>query len=147
MRILIVGAGGHAKVVADIVRLQGHEIVGFLDDDERLIGRTISGISVLDCIAAYQQYPSDKLIIVIGNNRVRHKLPTQIFSDIVDEQWFTAIHPRSTIADSVTIDAGTVVMAGAVINVDTVIQQHVIVNTGATIDHDSIVQNYAHIAP
>jgi sugar O-acyltransferase (sialic acid O-acetyltransferase NeuD family) len=147
MQILILGAGGHAKVVADIVRLQGHEVAGFLDDNEELIGRIVSGVTVLDRITAYQKYPFDKLIFGIGNNRIRQKIHTQIFSDIADKQWFTAIHPRSIVADSVTINVGTVVMAGAVINADTVIQQHVIVNTGATIDHDNIVQSYAHIAP
>jgi sugar O-acyltransferase (sialic acid O-acetyltransferase NeuD family) len=147
MNILIIGAGGHARVIAEIVSLLGHDLVGFLDDNPELKGKTLAGSTVLDSIEMFEAYSFDQLIIGIGNNRLRYKLRTTEFKTVNNEQWFTAIHPMSIISRSAKIGFGTVIMAGTIINCDAIIENHSIINTGSTIDHDCAIADYSHIAP
>jgi len=84
-------------------------------------------------------------IVAIGNNRIRQQIAEKLQTQ--GHRFTTAIHPSAQIALGVEIAPGTVVMANAVINIDTRIGTHVIVNTGATIDHDCQIGNYCHIAP
>jgi sugar O-acyltransferase (sialic acid O-acetyltransferase NeuD family) len=147
MNVLLIGAGGHARVIAEIVQLMGFELLGFLDDDADLKGQKLAGSLVLDTIQAYENYSFDKMIIGIGSNFVRQKLITGSLSVVPDEQWFTAIHPKSIISPSAKIGHGTAIMAGAIVNCDVTIKNHVIINTGATIDHECVIEDYAHIAP
>ena len=147
MKILIIGAGGHARVIGDIIRLQGHSVVGYLDDEPSLIGQQIHGASVLGRIDTYQSYTYDKMVLGIGSNQIRFALQTGRLKDILDDQWHKAIHPTAIIGDFTLIGVGTVIMAGVVINPGTEIHQHTIINTGAIVDHDCIISDYAHIAP
>lgn len=147
MKILIIGAGGHARVIADIIRLQGHTIVGYLDDDSSLIGQLIYGVPVLGKIDSYQSYTYDKMILGIGSNPTRFALRTGLLKDIPDDDWYQAIHPTAIISDFATIAVGSVIMAGVIINTGAEIHRQVIINTGAMIDHDCAIHDYAHVAP
>lgn len=143
--ILILGAGGHGKVVADILLLQGLSVIGFLDDNPALWKTKVLGLPVLGKIETYHDYPSDGLIFGIGNNQLRQKIIQQF--GIEANRWITAVHPRAIVAASVHIGCGTVIAAGGVINPDTIIGKHAIINTAATVDHDCTIGDYAHIAP
>ena len=146
MRVLILGSGGHAKVVADIVLNAGHSVTGFLDDDQELVGRRVLGIPILGPIHTYDVHSADRLVLGIGSNRVRRSIVEQL-GDAARHLWISAIHPRATVAATVSIGNGTVVMAGAVINPDTAVGSHSIINTGATVDHDCDVADFVHVAP
>ena len=132
-KVIIIGASGHGRVVADIVRSNGDVVVGFLDDD--------MSKNVLGRIDSYSQYDDVQFVIAIGNTEHRIHI-----SETLDCNWYTAIHPSAVISPSVTIGAGTVIMPNAVVNVNARVGKHCIINTAAVIEHDNIIGDYSHIS-
>ncbi len=145
-RVLILGAGGHAKVVADILLQQGVSVLGFLDDNRERWNSTMLGLPVLGGIDRYCDHHPGGLLLGIGENSVRQTLVNRL-GEAASTLWVNAIHPRSTIAPSVALGRGIVVAAGVVVNPDTIIGDHVILNSSATVDHDCAVGDYSHLAP
>lgn len=150
MRVLIVGAGGHAQVVADILlRMQdaGEEILplGFLDDNPALAGAARLGLPVLGSLPDRHSIEHDAIIIALGDNRVRRNLFRQLSRE--GEAFATAIHPRAIVAPDVQVGRGTMICAGTVINTGAVIGEDVILNTACSIDHHCRVGDHAHVAP
>lgn len=149
-RVLIIGAGGHGQVVADIMvrrKIHGYmvETVGFLDDNPSLTGRQVLWLPVLGTTAALAGIAHDAVVVAIGDNAVRRRLCESLRSS--GEQLVTVIHPNAVIASDVTIGPGTTVCAGAVVNPGSVIGSCVLLNTGCSIDHHNLIGNYVHIAP
>lgn len=141
-RVIVIGASGHGKVVADIVRRSGDTLLGFLDDNETLPPE-IAGTPVLGKVLDYTRFPDASFIIGIGNSIVREKIVRQL--DGV--RWYTAIHPSAVIAVlDAQIGVGSVVMANAAINPSTHIGAHCIVNTAAVVEHDNCVGDFTHIS-
>lgn len=144
-KLLIIGAGGHGRVIADIaVKMNRWQQIAFLDDDETYrysLGFEVIGPSskVLNLVGAYD------IFIAIGNNETREKLHKVLKAAGVTMP--TLIHPNTTIGMQVKIGEGTVVMAGAVINCGSRIGAGCIVNTAATVDHDGKIADYVHISP
>lgn len=145
-RVLVLGAGGHAKVVADILLCQGLDVLGFLDDDPATWGTECLSLKVLGAVRNLGRYAPCKLVMGIGSNQSRQRIVGQLGTDATD-LWINAIHPRATLAASVRLGIGAVIAAGVIINPDTVLGNHVIINTGATVDHDCRIGDYVHIAP
>ncbi len=144
--ILILGAGRHGKVIADIFRCQGTPVLGFLDDDPPTWGATRLDVPVLGSIDSYATYMPDGLIIGVGNIAARKRIVERL-GENVQGLWCNAIHPQATVAASVRMGRGVVVVAGAVISPDAVLGDHTIVNTAASVGLDCIINNYAHIGP
>ena len=150
MRVLILGGGGHAQVIADAIlsasRL-GEELTlaGFLDDNAELTGAVLFGARVLGTIRQVSEFEHDALIVGIGDNVTRARLFDQMQQR--GEQFARVVHPRATVADDVRIDDGVVVFAGAVINTGSFIGPNSIINTGATLDHHARIGAHVHIAP
>jgi len=150
VRVLILGAGGHAQVVADIL-LQAYRAgakckpIGFLDDDPTLIGTTIMGLPVLGTITQLDEFDHDAVIVAIGDNRIR----ARIFKSVQarGERIANAIHPAAVLAPDVYLGHGVMICAGVVVNTSTMIGDDVILNTGCTVDHHNRIGNHAHIAP
>ncbi|HRW21447.1 MAG TPA: acetyltransferase [Bacteroidales bacterium] len=144
-RLIIIGAGGHGKVCADIALKMGKwNEVAFLDDNEELT--TVLGLQVLDRANVYPLYKKDTdFFIAIGNNTTRELLLNKLIDD--EYNISTLIHPNSVIAKEVEIGIGSVVMAGTVINCSTKIGKGCIINTSSSIDHDCIIEDYVHISP
>lgn len=141
--VIILGAGGHAKVIAEIITKSGDEVIGFLDDNEAVQGKEIYlGKKVLGKISDVTNYPNAYAIIAIGSNNVRRML-----AEKCDLKWYMAIHPSAIIASDVKIGEGTAIMPGVVINPGSVIGKHAIINTCVSIDHDNIIDDYVHISP
>ena len=140
--ILIVGAGGHAKVVLATLLAAGETVEGLLDDRAEAWGSKVLNYPVLGGLSILEQ-TSTHAILAIGNNRVRQVMSERYSS----MKWACAVHPSAVIHPSVTLGAGSVVFAGAVIQPDTHIGKHVIVNTAATVDHDCVLEDYVHVAP
>ena len=144
--VLVLGAGGHGKVVADVLLSQGVAVLGFLDDDPSTWELTRLGLPVLGRIDTYASHNPVGLVMGIGDNRARRHLVERLGAQ-ANDLWISAIHPRATIARSARLGRSLVIAAGAVINPDSVLGDHVIVNTGATVDHDCTIADYAHLAP
>ncbi|MBG9979943.1 acetyltransferase [Facklamia sp. DSM 111018] len=140
-QLIILGAGGHAKVCYEIAlsMAQWEEIL-FLDDNPNNRYFSISGP-----IGSLSNYPTADFFIGIGNNEYRKILTQQLLK--LEYSLVKLIHPSAIISSTVTIGVGTVVMAGAVINSCTKIGKSCIINTSSSIDHDNFIGDYSHISP
>ncbi len=144
--ILVIGAGGHGKVVADIFRCLGQPVYGFLDDDPATWGTTRLGLPVLGAVDRWHVYAPTGLVLGIGEIAARTQIVERLGACAAG-LWCNAVHPRATVAASACLGRGIVVVAGAVVNPDATLGDHSIVNTGATVDHDCVVGAHAHIGP
>ena len=140
-RLIIVGAGGHGKSIANNAYQNGYTEIFFVDDVTvgECMGFPIIGNS--EDIEKLNDGKTD-FVIGIGNNVIRKKV-----AEKYDVNWVTIIHPSAQIAINVSIEKGTVVMAGAVVNVCSTIGEHCIINTNSVVEHDNIIGNYVHISP
>lgn len=141
--VIIIGASGHGKVVADIVRKSGDRVYGFLDDNTELKD-TFLGFPVLGTIDNYEKYKDiAEFIIAIGDAKIRDAISKKIQNVNI----YTAIHPTAVISDlDVTIGKGTVIMANAVVNSGSRVGEFCIINTGAIVEHDNIIEDYVHVS-
>jgi sugar O-acyltransferase (sialic acid O-acetyltransferase NeuD family) len=148
-RVIIWGAGGHARVVADILRLTGFDVAGFIDEvNPSRRGESFCGAMVLGGAAELEAFPAQgvrKVIVAFGDNARRVALGNHLES--AGFELIAAIHPSAVIAGDVRIGAGSVIMAGSVINTNTAIGRQVIVNTRAGIDHDCYLAEGVHVGP
>lgn len=145
-KVVIIGAGGHAKVIADIIEKSGDEIVGFLDDNKEIGTTIINEYKVIGDLNNRFTMAVTKenleFIIAIGDNKKREEI-----SHSPNLKFYTAIHPSAQIGLDVEIKEGTVVMANSCINSSAKIGKHCIINTGAIIEHDNIIEDFVHISP
>ena len=142
--VVVLGASGHAKVIAEIIIKSGDNLVGFLDDNPSLLNKKIYlDKKVLGTLDDIDKYNDNSFIIGIGNNKIRKDISLKY----PNLNYYTAIHPSAVITSDVKIDEGTVIMPGVVINPGTIIGKHVIINTSSSIDHDNIIEDYVHISP
>ncbi|WP_289290473.1 acetyltransferase [Sporofaciens musculi] len=138
-KLTIIGASGHGKVVADIASLNGYEEIEFLDDDRSI---SLCGLYpvVGTCMKASEI--ENDIFIAIGNANHRKKL----FRMNRDKYLPILVHPDAVVAKDAKIGAGTVIMAGAVLNPGIKTGEGCIINTCASVDHDSSIGNYVHVA-
>lgn len=140
--VIIIGAGGHGKVIADIVEQSGDIVKGFLDDNLHLSGKFV-GYPILGMVKDYICYPEERFIIGIGNAEIRER----IAESMKGCHFYTAIHPDAVISPlDVTIEEGTVIMAGTVVNAGGKIGKHCIINTSSVVEHDNQIEDYVHIS-
>lgn len=140
-RLVIIGAGGHGKVVADIALKNGYTDIVFVDDNVTEGCMSFPVICRMTEIEKLNGIKSD-FIIAIGNNEIRKRIAEQYKLN-----WVTLIHPSAQIGVNVKFDLGTVVMAGAVINSDASVGKHCIINSCAIVEHDNTIEDYVHISP
>ncbi|MGE0824680.1 MAG: acetyltransferase [Candidatus Binatia bacterium] len=150
MRVVIIGAGGHAQVVADILlhrqgRGEAFQPLGYVDDRLSLQGRVVLGLPVLGTLRDLPNIAHDGAIIAIGDNAIR----ARVFALLQEsgETLVNAIHPTAVVAPDVSLGVGVMVCAGAVINTGTCVGDNVILNTSCSIDHHNTIGSHAHIAP
>lgn len=146
-KLVIVGAGGHAKVVAEAAQLAGFEVVGFVDRSSELQGTSLAGIPVLgdEDLLLSGAHRDCKVVVAIGDNQDRQAAVTKLEAQGV--HFVAVIHPSAVISTSASVGAGTVVLAGAVVNSSSIIGEHCIVNTLACVEHDTTVEDFAHVSP
>ena len=145
-KVIIIGSGGHAKVVIDILlKKENTEIIGILDDNfENISYKEILNIPILGKIELSESLPKDySYIIAIGDNNVREKIAKR-YSNL---NYTTAIHPTAIVGEGVEIETGTVLMPRVVINSYSKIGKHCILNTGSIIEHDNEIGDFVHISP
>ncbi len=139
--VVIIGAGGHGKVIADIVKLSGDNLLGFLDDTPHT--DNLCKFKILGCIDDYMSFPNAHFIIAIGNAQIRESIAEKLG----DAKYYTAIHPRAVVSDmDVKVGIGSAVMANAVISPSAHIGNHCIINTSAVVEHDNSIHDFAHIS-
>lgn len=140
-QLVIIGAGGHGKVIADIAIKTGYTDIVFIDDNAigDCLGYPIVG--TCEIIESLNENKND-FVIAVGDNKIRRRIAEQH-----NVNWVSLIHPSAQIGEGVVLDKGTVVMAGAIINSRAKIGSHCIINSGAIIEHDNVIGNYVHISP
>ena len=140
-RLIIIGAGGHGKVIADAALKNGYTNICCVDDHTTgdVMGFPIIGTTAdVECL----NDGNTDFVIGIGNNAIRKTI-----AEIHNVNWVSIVHPSAQIGFDAEIGKGTVVMANAVVNVCAKIGEHCIINTGAIVEHDNVIENYAHISP
>lgn len=144
-KLLIVGASGHGKVVADIaLKMNQWKSISFLDENENI--KSSMNIKVISKSSDALKYINEYEIFVgIGDNALREKIQGKL--EEAGASIPVIVHPNAVIGEQVDIGIGTIVMAGVVINCCTNIGKGCIINTGTTIDHDNVIEDYVHISP
>lgn len=145
--LVIIGGGGHGRVVLDCALVSGVQVAGFLDTNIP-VGELINNIPVLGNNSKLQDadfVAQHRFIVALGDQEARRELSLQIVQQA--GELATIIHPSAIISKRVSIGQGTAIIAGAVINTDAKIGDYCIINTGATIDHDVVLEDGVQICP
>lgn len=149
--IVIFGASGHAKVVIDIIEKEDkYTIVGFIDSFKP-INYTILNYKILgtekELPSLMKQFGFKAGIIAIGDNWIRRQMHDKIIAVVPKFKFVSAIHPHASIGRNVKIGKGTVIMPGAIANIDCQIGDFCILNTKSSLDHDSVMHKFSSLAP
>ena len=144
-RLLIVGAGGHGRSVAEAVLTAGkYELVGFVDDAapglQQVWALPVFGTTA--DLASYRAY-ADVAIVAIGNNRLREEMHQKLTA--AGFELATVFHPKAIVSPRAVVGAGCAIMAGAVVGTEAQLGAGVIVNCGAVVDHDCRVDDFGHL--
>jgi sugar O-acyltransferase (sialic acid O-acetyltransferase NeuD family) len=149
MNVVIVGAGGHGRVVLDILRLGGaHNPIGFIDADTSRAGGTVSGLAVLGPVNLLGKLVRKNVrgaIVAIGDNRARLSYARLVAEHALE--LVSAIHPSAVISPSAGVGKNVVIAAGAIIGTDAQVADSAIINTGALVDHECRIGQGVHICP
>lgn len=144
-RLLVVGAGGHGRSVAEAAELSGQfEVVGFLDDSLSS-GAIVQNVPVLGNVTSMANHRGifDQVIVAIGNNTVRERLLQQL--TLAGFELATVVHPKAIVSPSAVLGAGSAVMAGAIVGTEAHLGLGIIVNCGAVVDHHATVEDVGHL--
>jgi sugar O-acyltransferase (sialic acid O-acetyltransferase NeuD family) len=146
MKIVVIGAGGHGQVVADILRAaaesgQPVEFTGYVDDRAAML----SDPAVLGSIGELSTLPHDAVIVAIGENETRARVSERLIH--AGEHLAVARHPTAILSSNTYAGSGAMICAGAIACVDVRLGRGVILNTGCIVDHHCVVGDYAHIGP
>ena len=146
MKLAILGASGHGKVVADTAECCGWQVIEFFDDAWPELKKNGVWPVVGDTAALMARLADfDGVLVAIGNNRIRDGKLREL--QAAGAHLATLIHPAATVSRYAAIGEGTVVFAGAVVNADTHVNLGGILNTGCSIDHDCMLGDVVHISP
>jgi sugar O-acyltransferase (sialic acid O-acetyltransferase NeuD family) len=151
MRVVGLGAGGHAKVVVDILRLDGrYELVGFLDPRDELRGGSAYGLPVLGDDDLLPQLARDGVTHAFvglgssGDLRPRRRVYELARAQGVEP--VDAVHPTAVVSSSAELGRGVTLMASAIVNAAARLGENVVVNTGAIVEHDCVLGDHVHVA-
>lgn len=141
--VIVIGGGGHAKVVVSTLLDAEIEVEAIYDDNPAKWSTDLCGVSIIGPVSRLDRSSEKKAVLAIGDNRTR----SAVASRFQNLRWITLVHPRAIVHSSASIGKGSVVFAGAVVQPDVVIGDHCIVNSNATVDHDCRIYDYAHVGP
>ena len=146
---VIVGAGGHGRVVLDILlRTRQYKVIGFLDSNPTLHGRRMDGMPILGDLQALPDLRSQGVggaVVAIGDNGVRRAFAEEI--ERLGFDLINAIHPSANLAHNVRLGRNVVVAAGTLVCAHCQIGDSVILNTGCIVDHESMIGTAVHVCP
>jgi UDP-perosamine 4-acetyltransferase len=145
--LVLLGAGGHAKVVIDLIRAGNqYEIMGIVDTDPS--PRSVLGAPVIGSDSALPGLRGQGVqhaFVAVGRNETRFRLAELVARN--DFELVNAISPSAVIAPSVQLGHGIAAMAGVAVNAESAVSDLAIINTGASVDHDAYIGRCAHIGP
>ncbi|MGV3136458.1 acetyltransferase [Brevibacillus agri] len=146
-RVIILGGGDHARIVAEVLMLQGYQVAGYTDVTDK---GNFWGIRYLGDDSVVKTYSAEKILLAnglgsIGDNSRRK----QLYLSFKEKgySFVSAIHPNAVLSPHVIVEEGVQIMAGAVIQAGTKLGSNTIVNTRASVDHDCVIEEHVHIAP
>ncbi|WP_447772846.1 PglD-related sugar-binding protein [Variovorax boronicumulans] len=145
-RLLIIGAGGHGRSVAEAALLgQDYALTAFLDDATKPPKHHLWGCPVWGATAMLADCRGriDEVIVAIGNNTLREALHQQAKAQGIPLA--TVIHPAAMVSPTGTLGEGSAIMAGAIVGTGAQLGEGVIVNCGAVVDHDCVVESFGHL--
>jgi sugar O-acyltransferase (sialic acid O-acetyltransferase NeuD family) len=148
--VIVVGAGGHAKVLIDILHMNHIPMIGLTDKNMKSQGKTILGVPIIGDDDLILSYSPQKIMLVNGLGSTGSTLHRQqIFTTFKDRGYgfCNVIHKSAILAKDISYGEGIQVMAGSVIQPGCVLGNNVILNTKASVDHDCVVGDHVHIAP
>jgi len=150
IQVVGIGAGGHAKVILDILRLmKEYHVVGLLDPN--CVGKSVSDVPVIGGDDLLPRLRAEGVAAAfigaggVGDNTLRIKLFEK--AQTAGFTFINVIHPAAVLAPSVQLGQGVAIMAGVIVNPDTRIGDNVIINTGAIVEHDCKIASHSHISP
>lgn len=141
-KLIIIGASGQGRVIADIAEKLGYCEIAFLDDNTNI--KSCGKFKIIGTCSAAPKDPLVDFIVAIGNPRVRRKILNTLTDNGMNV--VSLVHPAAVIAADVEIGEGSVVMAGAVINPNTKIGKGCIINTCSSVDHDCVINDFVHVS-
>lgn len=148
--IIILGAGGHAKVLIDILKSQSVNIIGITDSDPSKVGKNILDVPVIGDDAVIETYNNDSIELVNGIGMIANERKRQQIFDNFKKQGYSfasVIHHSVVLSSGVELSEGIQIMAGAIVQPGCKIGTNSIINSRACIDHDSIIDSHVHVAP
>lgn len=141
-KLVILGAGGHGKVVSDIAILQNYTEVVFLDDN--MSKRECNGCGIVGTTCEYYRFSECDFFVAIGDRIARKEMQDKLENGGL--KVVSLIHPNAVVSASADIQNGTVVMGGAVINADAQVGRGCIINTCASVDHECTIGEFSHVS-
>lgn len=144
--IVVVGAGGHAKVVIECLRVSGWHVIGCTDVDP--LPRDCAGVPVIgadDKLIELKAQGIAHAFCALGDNRLRERLGDEILA--LGFTLPSVVGPGANVSPSARLGHGVAILPGAVVNVDSMIGDFAIINTNANVDHDAVIGRSAHIGP
>jgi sugar O-acyltransferase (sialic acid O-acetyltransferase NeuD family) len=149
MQVVIIGAGGHGKVVLDIIRAEGrYEPVGFIDADTRLTGTRVGGLPVIGPMNVLPKLRQQKVahaIVAIGDNRTRLRYADAVEGEGIE--LINAIHPSAFVSTTALLGRNVVVCPNASVITEARVRHAAIINTGAIVEHECDIGEAVHVAP
>lgn len=147
---IIIGAGGHAKVIISTLKASGREILFLSEKSTSLIGSRLLDIPILGTDSIIYDHPPETVKLILGLGAAHSCSPRKkIWQNFSQAGYLsdTVIHPTATICDDVSIGEGAQIFAHTVIQPGCHIGAFSIINTGAQIDHDCNISSFSHIGP
>jgi sugar O-acyltransferase (sialic acid O-acetyltransferase NeuD family) len=141
--VVVLGAGGHGKSILSVLLASGTTIVGVLDDDAELRGRSILGVPVLGPLAEIHNLAPCAAVVGLGENALRRSV-VERFPGV---EWARVIYPGAYVNPTASIGEGSVVFPGAIIGAEVVVGAHAIVSGHTTVGHDCVLEDFAQVAP
>lgn len=148
--VILIGGGGHARVLIEALRLQGRQILFATDDDEGLHGGEVFGVRIEGPDGCVLEIPADSVGLVNAVGSVTAPIGRRrVFEQFVERgyRFEQVIHPTAVLASSAELGEGVQVMAGAVIQPSAIIGPNALINTRASVDHDCVIEAHVHVAP
>jgi sugar O-acyltransferase (sialic acid O-acetyltransferase NeuD family) len=149
-RIILVGGGPHAEVVADIVEQQGLYQVAGITDTRRSVGDRFLGYTVIGEQEALQGLMDEHGvvggIVCVGDNYLREKVALELRAQVPEFEFATAIHPSAAVSPRAEVGEGSVIMPGCVVNTSARVGRHCIINTLSSLEHRSTMGDYSSLS-
>lgn len=150
-KVILIGAGGHSRVIIDILKLDIIGIYGIIDNDKTKENTELDGIKIIGSddllIDIFNQGIKNAFVCIgtIGNNEIRNKLYEKAKS--LGFNLINAIHPKSIIADNLVLGQGNAIMAGTIVNTGVTLGSNIVLNTGCIIEHDVVIEDNVFVGP